>query len=147
MEKSNISAADINKGIVQKYYLSYFKRDINGIKSVLADDVEWIIPGHNPLSGIKKGADEIIAFFDQMEKINFKGEMLIVEGNENYVINCHRGWGEFEGETIDMNWVLLFKIENGKIQRVEHFAGDQHKADAFFWHVYRLKPIPERLAE
>lgn len=62
MEKSNMSISDINKGLVQKYYSSYFKRDINGIKSVLADDVEWIIPGHNPLSGIKKGQTKLSLF-------------------------------------------------------------------------------------
>jgi hypothetical protein len=30
---------------------------------------------------------------------------------------------------------------------VQNFAADQHAADAFFWHAYPLKPIPDRIAE
>ena len=132
MAKTNESIAEKNKAIVQKYYEYYSKGDINGIKSVMADDVEWTIPGHHPLSGTKKGVNEIIAFFKELKKSNFKAEVLILEANENYVIDCHRGWGEYEGKKIDMNWVLLFKIENGKIKKVQNFAGDQHSARCLF---------------
>ena len=145
MAKPEESVAEKNKAIVQKYYEYYSKGDINGIKSVMADDVEWTIPGHHPLSGTKKGVSEIVAFFKELQKSNFKAEVLVLEANEHYVIDCHRGWGEYNGRKIDMNWVLLFKIEKGKIKKVQNFAGDQHEADAFFWSAYRLKPVPERL--
>ncbi|MHC9538570.1 MAG: nuclear transport factor 2 family protein [Vulcanimicrobiota bacterium] len=142
---STDSNAQKNKEIVAKYYEYYSKGDIDGIKSVMADDVEWHIPGHHPLAGTKKGINEVVAFFKQLQKAHFKAEVLILAANDDYVIDCHRGWGESGNNKVDMNWVLLFKIENGKIQKVQNFAGDQHGADSFFWSVYELKPIPERL--
>ncbi|ELX09033.1 hypothetical protein Jab_2c10930 [Janthinobacterium sp. HH01] len=42
---------------------------------------------------------------------------------------------------------LVFRFEHGKIEEVTNFCSDQHKADLFFHEHYRLKPIPERLAE
>jgi hypothetical protein len=44
-------------------------------------------------------------------------------------------------------WALLFRIENGRIVEAVNFPGDQHAADAFFWRVYALKPIPDRLSD
>ena len=145
MTQSNDDKAEKNKALIAKYYEYYAKGDISGIRSVMADDVEWHIPGHHPLSGTKKGINEIVAFFKQLQKANFRAQVHILAANEDYVIDCHRGWGEYGEHKIDMNWVLLFKIEEGKIRNVQNFAGDQHTADAFFWSVYELKPIPERL--
>ena len=71
---------------------------------------------------------------------------IILEGNENYVIDCHRGWAKVGSFRLDMNWVLLYTIENGKIKSMINFPGDQHAADEFFWNVYKLKDIPDRLA-
>ncbi len=44
-------------------------------------------------------------------------------------------------------WALLFRIENGRIVEAVNFPGDQHAADVFFWRVYALKPIPDRLSD
>ena len=44
-----------------------------------------------------------------------------------------------------MNWTLLYEIEKGKIKKIQTFPGDQHSMDNFYWSVYELKDIPERL--
>lgn len=46
---------------------------------------------------------------------------------------------------MDTIWVLMFKIEHGKIKEARNFSFDQHAADQFFWKNYPLMPIPERL--
>jgi len=145
MAGSSADNAQKNREIIAKYYDYYARGDIDGIRSVMAEDVEWHIPGHHPLSGTKKGIDEVVAFFRQLQKAGFKAEVLILAANDDYVIDCHRGWGSNGDSKVDMNWVLLYRIENGKIKKVQNFAGDQHAADAFFWNVYQLKPIPDRL--
>ncbi|MDN3685174.1 hypothetical protein QW180_22660 [Vibrio sinaloensis] len=44
---------------------------------------------------------------------------MILAANDTYVIDAHRGWSTAEGEQIDVNWVLLYQIKDGKIQRVQ----------------------------
>jgi hypothetical protein len=45
--------------------------DPAGIAGALAANVRWTIPGRRPLSGIKRGIPEVLAFFDQLGKTGF----------------------------------------------------------------------------
>lgn len=135
-----------NVAIVKRYYAAYAKGDVATVREIFAPNIIWRIPGHHPLSGAKRGADEVLAFFEQLAKANFKAEVLFLGGNDEYVVGCHRGYGAANNAKLDILWCLVFRIQNGKIAEVTNFAGDQHAADAFFWSVYQLKPIPDRLA-
>jgi len=135
-----------NVVIIKRYYEAYGKGDVATVREIFAPDIVWWIPGHHPLSGPKRGPDEVLAFFEQLAKANFKAEVLFLGGNDEYVVDCHRGYGAAGKAKLDILWCLVFRIQNGKIAEVTNFAGDQHAADAFFWSVYQLKFIPERLA-
>ena len=145
MEDSAKVIASENVAIVRQFFKYYEKNDIVGMREIFAPDIEWHVPGHHPLAGTKKGIEEVIAYYKQLQKANFKAEVIILEGNKNYVIDCHRGWASIGNIKLDMNWVLLYTIENRKIKSMQNFPGDQHAADEFFWKVYKLKEIPDRL--
>jgi uncharacterized protein len=126
-----------NIQIVQDFFDAYGKNDLEGIRQVLAEDVQWHIPGRHPLSGTKNGIDEVMNFFEELGKVGFKAEVMILAANDNYVIDAHRGWSNVtNGENVDLNWILLYQIENNKINRVINFAGDQPLADEFFTKSY-----------
>lgn len=144
LQAQEIESAGIK--IIKEYYATYAKLQPDLLRKFFADDIEWHIPGHHPLSGTKKGPEEVLAFFKQLSKAKFKAELIYLSGNEEYVVDIHRGWSNTGKDDIDMPWVLLFRIKNGKIQEARNWAWDQHAADAFFWKVYHLKPIPERLS-
>jgi len=130
---------------IQAFFTAYAAKDVAGVRDVMASDITWIIPGHHPLAGTKRGIDEVLAFFDQLGKANFKAQPLVVTESGDYVIDHHRGWSE-EAAGLDLTWCLVFRFEAGKIKEVTNFCADQHLADLFFWKVYPLKPIPARLA-
>lgn len=130
---------------IQAFFTAYAAKNVAGVREVMASDISWTIPGHHPLAGTKRGIDEVLAFFDQLGKANFKAQPLVVVENGNYVIDHHRGWSE-EAGGLDLTWCLVFRFEAGKIKEVVNFCADQHLADLFFWKVYQLKPIPGRLA-
>ena len=65
-----------------------------------------------------------------------------------YVVDVHRGWSNVDGaDNVDTIWALFYRFEDGKIAEAINFSGDQDAANAFFWSAYKLKPIPQRLAE
>jgi ketosteroid isomerase-like protein len=130
---------------IQAFFTAYAAKNVAGVREVMANDITWTIPGHHPLAGTKRGIDEVLAFFDQLGKANFKAQPLVVVENGDYVIDHHRGWSE-EAGGLDLTWCLVFRFEGGKIKEVINFSADQHLADLFFWKVYQLKPIPGRLA-
>lgn len=136
-----------NLRIINSFFEAYGNNDMDGLRKVVAENVAWTIPGHHPLSGVKYGIDEVIAFFGQLSKSDFKADPIVLGVNDNYVIDCHRGWSNRKtGANIDMLWCLLWKIADGKIIEVVNFCGDQHKADNFFYESYQLKPIQCRIA-
>jgi uncharacterized protein len=139
---------DRNVALVRRFHECYASGDLESMRNeVLAPDVRWTIPGHHPMSGTKQGAEEITAYFRQLQKADFKAETLILAANDEYVIDCHRGWGRHGDQELDILWCLLYRTRDGRIAEVVNFAADQHAADAFFWSTWQLKPIPERLKD
>ena len=136
-----------NVAVIQRYYEAYGAADIELIRNeIFAPDITWTIPGHHPLAGTQQGADEVFAFLEQLNKASFKAEILFLGGNDNYVVDVHRGWSNLtDGENIDQTWALLYEVSDGRITSAVNFPGNQHVADAFFWRVYNLKPLPDRL--
>lgn len=133
--------------LVQRFYECYATHDLETLKrEILAPDVVWHIPGRHPLAGPKHGADEIVAFFTELAKADMKAEVVYLSGNDTQVVDVHRGWGKTESASMDMLWVLYYRIENGRIVEVVNFAADQAQADTFFWASYPLTTLPARLA-
>ena len=130
---------------IQALFAAYAAKDVAAVRDVMADDIAWTIPGHHPLSGTKRGIEEVLAFFDQLARANFQAQPLVIAEHGDYVVDHHRGWSDQAGG-LDLTWCLVFRFEDGRIKEVVNFCSDQHQADLFFWKVYALKPIPGRLA-
>ncbi len=143
-DQSKMVAED-NVAIVKQFFYYYEKNDVEGLRDIFHPDVIWSVPGHHPLAGTKRGIEEVLAYYQLLNKANFKAEIIIVEANEHHVIDCHRGWASIDGHEIDMNWTLLYEVKDGKILSMQTFPEDQHKMDQFFWNVYKLKKIPDRM--
>jgi ketosteroid isomerase-like protein len=132
---------------IDAFFAAYASYDLDQMRKVLADDVEWTIPGHHPLSGTKRGAEEVAAFFTQLGKAGFQADPVFLETNDEYVVDVHRGWTTEGVGRVDTLWALVWHFNaDGKADRVVNLSGDQHQMDAFVWANYPLAPIPARLA-
>ena len=132
---------------IDAFFAAYASHDLDQMRKVLADDIEWTIPGHHPLSGIKRGVEEVAAFFTQLGKAGFQADPRFLEANDEYVVDVHRGWTTEGVGQVDTLWALVWHFNaDGKVDRVVNLSGDQHQMDAFVWSNYPLAPIPARLA-
>lgn len=118
--------------VVQGFFNAYGKGDMQALASFVAEDVEWHIPGRHKLAGTKRGIKQFTEFFSQLAEAGFNAEVMILAANDTYVIDAHRGWSTKAERNIDVNWVLLYQIQDGKIQRVQNFSGDLYASDVFF---------------
>lgn len=117
---------------VERFFEAYDRHDLEEIRAVMHEDVEWYIPGRHPLSGTKRGIQEVLDFFRALQKPGFQAEVLILAANEKYVIDAHRGWAEYKGRSLDLYWVLLYQLVDGKIRRAINFPSDLYASDEFF---------------
>ncbi|MET8874046.1 nuclear transport factor 2 family protein [Nocardia sp. NPDC004604] len=132
---------------ITKFFAAYAAYDLDGMREVLTDDIEWTIPGHHPLSGTKRGVEEVAAFFTQLAKAGFQAEPLFLESNDEYVVDIHRGWSTEGVGKVDTMWALVWHFNiDGKVDRVFNLSGDQHQMDTYIWSNFSLAPIPDRLA-
>ena len=133
-----------NQKIIDQFFEAYGKHDMDALRKVMFENVQWTFPGHHFLSGTKTGIDEVVDFFDKMGEImgtsEFTIDKLIMGANDDYVVECHRViMKRKDGNTLDHQWCVLWKFKNGKIKEGRHFASDQHEVDRFFHNVSREK--------
>ena len=129
--------AHSNQNIVDKYFEAYAKHDLNAIRQVMAENVTWYFLGRHPLAGVKKGIDEVVAFFDQvgeiMSKSHPKIDKLIVAENDNFLVECiHSKTNSEDGNNLEHDACVLWTFENGKIIEGRHFFADPQAVDQYF---------------
>ena len=103
----------------------------------MAENVIWFFLGNHPFAGIKKGVDEVVAFFDQMAGIMAKSkpqiDKLIVASHDKYSIECqHIKTNRDDGINIEHHASVLWTFENGKIIEGRHFFADPPAVDKYF---------------
>lgn len=137
-----------NVAIVERMYECFNRGDMDSIRQeIFAPDLVWRLPGHHPLSGTKNGADEVIAFFGQLNKAGIQVDLINIDAwGEDTVVEVHRGHGQAKGAVLDALNCTHYQIRDGKIANVQVYISDQYTVDHFFSAAYALKPIPDRLA-
>jgi uncharacterized protein len=134
--------------LVRRMYDCFNRGDMEAIRNeVFAPDLVWTLPGRHPLGGVKRGADEVIAFFEQLNKAGIQVDLRGIDTfGDDAAIEVHRGYGRTDsGATLDALNCTMYTVRDGKIAEVQVFMSDQYGADNFFWAAYELAPIPARL--
>jgi ketosteroid isomerase-like protein len=126
-----------NLDLIDRFFAAYAKRDLAGLHNVLADNATWTFPGHNALSGLKVGIDELVAFFDAVGHIMGSShptvEHLVLGVTEQYVVECqHIRTSRTDGPNLDQHLCRLWRFANGKIASGRHLTADQDALDAFY---------------
>ena len=145
-------------------YECFNRQDLDTIRNeIFASDIVWNFPGRHPLAGTKYGAEEVIAFFAQLGCANVQVTLdpaadpatRVDIFGEDTVVEVHRGKGQTTTRDASGNEATVvlnalncthYKIRSGRIAEVQVYISDQYSVDTFFSAVYRLKPIPDRLA-
>jgi hypothetical protein len=143
-----IDATRANVRIVEQMWECFRTGDSTTLRSLFTPDVVYRMPGYHPIAGPKRGIDELFAFFDELSKTHIAVELLKIGPlGADRVVEMHHGHGGVNQAVLDVVNCNVYTIRDGKIARVDCYNGDQHAIDNFFNAIYRLKPIPERLAE
>lgn len=126
-----------NIDLVHRFFQAYATNDLVAIEEILSPTIQWHIPGNHPLSGLKSGIDEVLAYLKELGKANFQASPIVTGANDDYVIDCHQNWSSIEDiDNINAMSCLLWRISDGKIHEVHNFPENQRKVDAFFKIVY-----------
>jgi uncharacterized protein len=124
-----------NAELVRRGYTAFNAGDMASLGSMFAEDAVWYVAGSGALSGVKRGRDEILAYFGELAartQGSFQANLEDVVGGENHTVAIQQTQGKNNAKTLDMATVITFVVRDGKITEGREFFEDTAKADDFW---------------
>jgi len=110
-----------NLDIVRRGYEAFGRGDIEGLVSLMADDVTWITPGPSdlPTAGERRGHDQVREFFRIVNELFqfdvFEPHTFIAQGDRVVVLGSDALKLKSSGEALQEAWAHDFTLKDGKI--------------------------------
>lgn len=112
---------------VRRAYAALASGDLNQIKEYWDADMNWLVPGHNPLSGWYHGRDAFLAFMGTVGELtansfNMEAIATLVSGEYSadvtHNVGYRAGWqgkGEQPYGKLDIDVVHVLRWRNGRV--------------------------------
>jgi ketosteroid isomerase-like protein len=129
-----VSAAE-NAAIVRKIFDAFARKEGLALRGLFADDAVWSVPGRSVMAGQYEGREAIFRFLARLPKETdgtYGSRLIDVLSSDDRAAALYRASGARHGRTLELDQVLLFRIEGGLVRRVLALPSDP---DAFeqFW--------------
>lgn len=127
--------AQANKELVTGGYEAFGRGDMETVRGMWNDDIEWVIPGRSPLAGTYRGPDEIMGFFAKLADLSggsFQLDVRDVLASDDHVVVLVKAHGERRGRTLESEAAHVWEMRGGKASRFLGLDADPY-ADDEFW--------------
>lgn len=115
-----------NVQLIQNAYAAFQRGDIQTILDSLTRDVKWIAPNIQPVAGTYRGPQEVATFFQRVsetvEFLSFEPHEYVAQGDRVIVLGHYKGIARSTGRSYDTDWVMAFKLTNGKVSEFQEFT-------------------------
>lgn len=126
-----------NTKIVRQAY-DYFKSgNIEGVLSLMSNDVDWRLPKveNMPHSGTRKGIEQVTEFFSTLagaqEAKQFEPKEFIAQGDRVVALG-HYDWKvKANGREFESDFAHVFTVRDGKVVSFEEYFDTAPAAAAF----------------
>ena len=124
-----------NLQVVKDGYAAYSRGDIPGLLALLAEDIEWQIPGPGlSLAGTYRGRDGVANFFQKLtaeiEIQDFQPREFVADGDRVLVVGWERAKVK-ANRTVELDWIMSFTVRNGKVAKFREYTDTKAVADAY----------------
>jgi hypothetical protein len=119
--------------VVMAGFQAFAEGDVEGMRSLFADDAVWHAPGRNRFSGDFRGPDEILGLFADLSAagtIDNRPHGLLAD--DDHVVVLAEATFQRDGESLDANSVFVFHVDDGKVTEAWVASADQYELDEFW---------------
>ena len=102
------------------------------LRSLLADDIVWHVPGHSPIAGHYHGHQEVLGYFAARRahaKVTFRVHSRAILADDKRAVQLADGQLERDGQLRTWQTVGVFRIADGKIAECWLVPFDQYLFD------------------
>ena len=124
-----------NVQIVKDFFAAIGRGDKQGLLALVAEDIEWIIPGAGwPLAGTYRGHAELAAVLKKASKeveMKYpKPPEFVAQGDRVLVVGVATGKIKATNKPFKDDWVFAITVRNGKLTNVREYIDTQALARA-----------------
>jgi ketosteroid isomerase-like protein len=124
-----------NAELVRSIFAAFSRREGFALRGLFADDAVWAVPGQGVMAGVYRGREEIFRFLSLLPKETdgtYGSELIDVLASDERAAALYRARGTRQGRTLELDQVLLFRIEDGLVQEVLALPSDPEAFEAFW---------------
>lgn len=124
-----------NDAIVRQIFDAFARKQGFALRDVFADDAVWVVPGTGTMSGTFQGREQIFRFLARLPKETngtYSSSLIDVLASDDRAAALYRASGTRNGRRLELDQMLLFRIEGGLVREVLALPSDP-AAFAAFW--------------
>lgn len=124
-----------NEALVRSIFDAFAQKRGFALRDVFADDAIWTVPGSGSMAGTFSGREEIFAFLGRLPKETggtYASSLIDVLASDTRAAALYRASGERNGRRLELDQVLLFRIEDGLVQEVLALPSDPSAFERFW---------------
>ncbi len=128
-------AATENEAIVRRIFDAFARQQGFALRGLFAEDAVWTVPGRGVMAGVFRGRDEIFRFLARLPKETdgtYASELRDVLASDDRAAALYRARGTRHGRTLELDQVLLFRIDDGLVQEVLALPADPGAFEEFW---------------
>jgi hypothetical protein len=118
-----------NEQFVKSAYEAYLRGDLPAVLGSFADDIIWHVPGASPLSGHRRGIDQVRQYFAELDRLVRVDEFDVNEtfsnGDKVVVLGRTRATVKASDGHLENEWAHLVTVRDGKIAAL-HMYNDSY---------------------
>ncbi len=114
-----------NVDLMQKGYDAFARGDLETIRSIWHDDIEWQGPDYDPLpqAGHYEGPDAIFEMFGRLpehwDDFRVTLDEWVEQGDTVIALGHTEGRGKSTGEQVKVPFAHVWRIRDGKVERAQ----------------------------
>ncbi len=126
---------ETNVQIVKDFFAALGSRDKQALLSLVAEDIEWIVPGENwPLAGTHRGRAGLENVLqkanEEVETTHPEPPEFIAQGDRVLIVGFATGRIKTTNKTFEDHWVFDITVRNGKLTKIREYIDTQALARA-----------------
>jgi uncharacterized protein len=119
---------------VKDFFAAIGRGDRETLLALIADDIEWIIPGEDwPLAGTHRGHDGVADLLETASKsieTSTEPREFVAQGDRVLVVGFAKGKIKATNKTFRDDWVFAITVRNGKLTNIREYVDTQALARA-----------------
>lgn len=133
-ERSSSSRAE-NEAVVRRIFDAFARKDAFGLRGLFAEDAVWHVPGNSVMAGSYEGREAIFRFLGRLPRETggtYGSSLIDVLASDDRAAALYHAFGNRNGDRLDLDQLLLFRIEDGLIKEVLALPTDPAVFETFW---------------